>query len=105
MMRLSESDFESLLMRPVFENISMDEAQEMIRSADPRTYILDVRSPKEAAADKIEGALNVPLFLLRKNLSKLKKQAVYVTVCDGGKRSQLAAYLLIENGFAAYILK
>jgi CRP-like cAMP-binding protein len=104
-MRLSEPDFQSLLMSPVIETVEMEEVQEMIQQGDPKTYIIDVRTPKEVEDDKIPGSLNVPLLLLRKNLGKLKEDAIYVTVCDGGKRSELGAYQLNEEGYSAYVLK
>ncbi|MCB1691362.1 MAG: rhodanese-like domain-containing protein, partial [Pseudomonadales bacterium] len=94
-----------LLMNPLIERVSMDEAQEMIQQGEPRTYLLDVRSTKELETGKISGAINVPLLSLRKNLGKLKQEAVYVTASGGGKRSEHAAYILNENGFTAYVLK
>ena len=102
--RLSEPDFESLLMHPVIEKLDLEEVREMIRLGDPKTYILDVRNPKETEQDKIDGSLNVPLLLLRKSLPKLKPDAVYVVASDGGKRSELGAYILNENGFTGYVL-
>lgn len=105
LMRLSEPDFESLLMSPLIETVTMDEVREMIEQGEPRTYILDVRNPKEVEAKKIPGAVNVPLLSLRKNLPKLKPEAIYVTACDGGRRAELGAYILNENGFTAYVLK
>ena len=105
LMRLSAPDFESLLMKPVIESINEVEAAEMIAAGDPKTYLLDVRNPKEVEIDKRPGAINVPLLLLRKNLPKLKPEAVYITVCDGGKRAELASYILNEKGFSAYVLK
>jgi len=105
LMRLSAPDFESLLMKPVIESINEAEAAEMIAAGDPKTYLLDVRNPKEVEIDKRIGAINVPLLLLRKNLPKLKPDAVYITVCDGGKRAELASYILNEKGFTAYVLK
>ena len=77
----------------------------MVAQGDPKTYIIDVRTPKEVEADKIPGSLNVPLLLLRKNLSKLKEDAVYYVICDGGKRSALGAYQLNEEGYSAYVLQ
>ena len=105
LMRLSEPDFQSLLMSPVIETVSMDEVKEMVDQGDPKTYIIDVRSPKEVEDDKIPGSLNVPLLLLRKNLAKLKEEAIYIMACDGGKRSELGAYQLNEEGYTAYVLK
>lgn len=105
LMRLSAPDFESLLMKPVLESVTEAEAAEMIAAGEPKTYLLDVRNPKEVESNKRAGAVNVPLLLLRKNLSKLKTDAVYVTTCDGGKRAELAAYILNEKGFTAYVLR
>ena len=104
LMRLSEPDFQSLLMNPVIETVSMDEVKEMIQQGDPKTYIIDVRTPAEVEQDKIPGSLNVPLLLLRKNRGKLKEDAVYIVACDGGTRSTLGAYQLNEDGFSAYVL-
>lgn len=105
LMRLSAPDFESLLMKPVIETVTEAETAEMVAAGDPKTYILDVRNPKEVEAKKRPGAVNVPLLLLRKNLTKLKSDAVYITACDGGKRASLAAYILNEKGFTAYVLQ
>jgi CRP-like cAMP-binding protein len=105
LMRLSDPDFQSLLLSPVIETVGMEEVQEMIKQGDPTTYIIDVRSSREAKEDKIPGSVNLPLLLLRRNLNKLKSDAVYVTVCDGGKRSELGAYQLNEEGYSAYVLK
>ncbi|HIG40119.1 MAG: cyclic nucleotide-binding domain-containing protein [bacterium] len=105
MMRLSETEFERLLMDHLVETVSLEEAQQMIKKWNPKTYILDVRNPNEAKTDKIEGAINVPVLLLRKNLHKLKADAVYVTAAEGGRRADLAAYILNENGYTAYVLR
>ncbi len=104
--RLSEPDFESLLMHPVIEKLSLDDVAGMVEAGEPKTYILDVRNPKEIEeGEKIDGSLNVPLLLLRKSLPKLKPDAVYVIASDGSKRSELGAYILNENGFSAYVLQ
>jgi len=105
LMRLAEPDFESLLMSPVLETVTEDETREMVETGDPKTYIIDVRNPRELEKGKMEGAINIPLLLLRKNLSKLKPEAVYVTTSHRGRRAELAAYILNENGFTAYALK
>lgn len=105
LMRLSEPDFESLLQKPLMEIVTLEEAREMVAAGDPKTYILDVRNPKELENGKIEGSVNVPLLMLRKNLSRLKMDAVYVTRCDGGKRCELAAYILNQSGYTAYVMK
>ncbi|MBT3711175.1 MAG: cyclic nucleotide-binding domain-containing protein [Gammaproteobacteria bacterium] len=105
LMRLAEPDFENLLMAPVIETVTLEEANEMIAAANPKTYILDVRNPKELKTGKLENSLNVPLLLLRKNMPKLITDAIYITTCNNGKRSKLAAYQLNESGFTGYVLE
>jgi len=105
LMRLAEPDFENLLMAPVIETVTLEEANEMIAAANPKTYILDVRNPKELNTGKLENSLNVPLLLLRKNMPKLITDAIYITTCNDGKRSKLAAYQLNESGFTGYVLE
>ena len=105
LMRLSAPDFQSLLVSPVIEKVTLEEANEMIEHGDPKTYIIDVRSPKEMESDKLPGSLNLPLQLLRKNYHKLKIDGVYVMADEGGKRAELGAYLLNEQGRTAYVLK
>ncbi len=61
LMRLSKDDFDSLLMQPVIEMVSMEETQEMIEQGDPKTYIIDVRNPKEVQETKLPNSLNIPL--------------------------------------------
>lgn len=105
LMRLSGPDFQSLILSPVIETVTMEEAQDMIKQGDPKTYIIDVRTPAEYEEDKVTGSINIPLLLLRKNLRKLKEDAVYLCMCDDGKRAQLGAYQLNEEGYSAYVLK
>jgi CRP-like cAMP-binding protein len=64
-----------------------------------------VGDPKEVETNKRTVAVNVPQLPLRKNLPKLKTDAVYVNACDGGKCAALAAYTLNEKGFSAYVLQ
>src|SRR5205807_1025757 len=65
---------------------------------------LDVRLPSEHQTLTIEGALNVPLYLIRLKLSMLDRKTPYVVYCDTGRRSSAAAYILVERGFDAYVL-
>ncbi len=93
-------------MAPVIEKVSLDEAREMVAKGDPRTYIIDVRNPQELEGDKIEGSLNVPLLLIRKNIPKLKPDSVYVMAGDpDGKRAELGAYILNDIGFTDYVME
>ncbi|MBP9854198.1 MAG: FAD-dependent oxidoreductase [Candidatus Omnitrophica bacterium] len=61
--------------------------------------ILDVRSPQEAQAGMISGAVNIPLDDLREQLSMLSKNKEYMSYCQVGLRGYLACRILTQNGF------
>lgn len=62
--------------------------------------ILDVRSKGEFAGGHIKGAVNIPVDVLRNNLSKLKdKNQPIITCCASGMRSASAKSILQSNGY------
>ena len=105
MMRLSKDDFQHLLQQPVQEYVTLEEVEAVREAGEQKVLIVDVRLPKEFKADGMESAVNIPLQVLRQNLTKLKQNITYVTTCDGGRRSELAAYILNKAGFDSCILK
>jgi rhodanese-related sulfurtransferase len=66
---------------------------------------LDVRLPSEHQNLCIDDSLNIPLYFIRLKLSTLDRNTPYVVYCDTGRRSSAAAYILVERGFDAYVLK
>ena len=61
--------------------------------------ILDVREEAEYAFGHIEGAKSIPMGELESRLDELDQtQEIYV-ICRTGKRSDMAAQLLVKNGF------
>lgn len=61
--------------------------------------ILDVRRPTEFLAHHANGAENVPLDYLNKNMDKLDRQQKYYLHCRSGYRSVVAASILRARGF------
>jgi rhodanese-related sulfurtransferase len=61
--------------------------------------ILDVRSKSEYQGGHIKGSINIPVDVLRNNLSKLKKEKPIITCCASGMRSATAKSILKSNGF------
>jgi rhodanese-related sulfurtransferase len=43
--------------------------------------------------------------MLRMKLAQLDPATAYVVVCDTGRRSSVAAFVLIEKGYEAYTLE
>ena len=66
---------------------------------------LDVRLPSEFETFHLDDALNVPLYFIRLKVKTLDPKTPYVAVCDTGRRSSAAAFLLSERGFEAYCLE
>lgn len=76
----------------------------IVHSADvgkSDALILDVRTPLEFDSGHIEGAVNIPLAVLRERLSELPHDREIVTYCAVGQRSYYASRILRLNGFNA----
>jgi CRP-like cAMP-binding protein len=102
LVRLSKDDFRELLNEPLLHWVDLPHAKELIQRG---ARWLDVRLPSEFAAFHLDGALNVPLYFIRLKVKTLDTATPYVAVCDTGRRSSAAAFLLSERGFDAYCLQ
>jgi CRP-like cAMP-binding protein len=102
LMRLNKQDFRELMNEPLLQWVTREQACEIVERGG---RWLDVRLPSEHQTLAVEGALNVPLYLIRLKLSTLDRATPYVVYCDTGRRSSAAAYIMVERGFDAYVLK
>jgi CRP-like cAMP-binding protein len=102
LMRLNKQDFRELMNQPLLQWVSAEQAREIVKGGG---RWLDVRLPSEFQNLAIEGALNVPLYLIRLKLTALDRKTPFVVYCDTGRRSSAAAYILVERGFDAYVLR
>lgn len=105
LMRLDKTDFRNLMQDPVLEFIAYEELQELIEQGEQKIEVLDVRLPLEFKQGHIPGSRSVPLHNIRQVVRELDPDVLYVTACDGGRRSTLAAYLLNQYGLEALVLK
>ena len=102
LMRLAKQDFRELMNEPLLQWVSYEQAREVVARGGKW---LDVRLPSEHQNLNIEDSINIPLYFIRLKLSTLDKNVPYVVYCDTGRRSSAAAYILVERGFDAYVLK
>ncbi|HTY92945.1 MAG TPA: cyclic nucleotide-binding domain-containing protein [Steroidobacteraceae bacterium] len=102
LMRLAKDDFRELMNEPLLQWANYDQAREIVARGG---RWLDVRLPSEHQTMSIEGSLNIPLYFIRLKLSTLDPKIPYVVYCDTGRRSSAAAYILVERGFDAYVLR
>jgi len=61
--------------------------------------LIDVRNPEEFRAERIEGARNVPVDSIRRELSELDRDTPLLLYCKTGKRCLRAFDQLNEMGF------
>ena len=71
-----------------------------LRGLEPELQVVDVRSPSETAGGTLPGAREIHLAVLTDSFAALDKAAPVVVYCEGGYRSQIAASVLLESGFA-----
>jgi rhodanese-related sulfurtransferase len=102
LMRLNKQDFRELMNEPLLQWVSFDQAREIVAKGGKW---LDVRLPSEHQNLSIEDSLNIPLYFIRLKISTLDRNTPYVVYCDTGRRSSAAAFILVERGFDAYVLK
>src|SRR5690606_10986245 len=104
LMCLEKEDFKVLLHEPVTRFITAGELRERQKNW-PAIHILDVRLAIERRIQHLPGSRNIPLGSLRKALAGLDSQAIYLVADDAGRRTDVAALLLIQAGFETYIFK
>jgi CRP-like cAMP-binding protein len=102
LMRLNKQDFRELMNEPLQQWVTYEEARETIAKGG---RWLDVRLPSEFQNLALEGAVNIPLYFIRLKLTALDRNVPYVLYCDTGRRSSAAAFIMLERGFDAYVLR
>jgi CRP-like cAMP-binding protein len=102
LVRLGKEDFKELLNEPLLHWVDLEHARELITRG---ARWLDVRLPSEFESFHLDGAISVPLYFIRLKVKTLDPKVPYVVVCDTGRRSSAAAFLLSERGFDAYCLQ
>lgn len=64
-----------------------------------KDILLDVREKEEALLGTIDGAINIPLDLLRSRIHELPKDKAIYVFCQVGLRGYLAVRILLQMGF------
>jgi CRP-like cAMP-binding protein len=102
LMRLAKDDFNTLLNEPMLHWLDYEAAKAVVAGGG---RWLDVRLPSEFEHCHFAEAISVPLYFVRLKLKTLDPTLRYVVVCDNGRRSSAAAYVLTERGFDAQVLR
>lgn len=99
--RLNKAQFVSLIKEPSLKFVSYNEMQELLSRG---AILLDVRSQDEYDIWHLDGSINAPFFTLRMQVKTLSREKPVVVVCENGKVSEAAAFLLLRNKIKAIIL-
>jgi rhodanese-related sulfurtransferase len=102
LMKLSKADFFLLLKQPKVATLNLSEAQSVV---DEGGAFIDVRTEAEFDQGHLNGALHMPLNLLKLKSRLLDKSKHYVLYCNTGRRSEAAAHLLGQEGFTLSAVK
>ena len=95
LMRLKKKDFLTLLINPL---ITYYQHSETKKKLDEGSLVIDVRSEQQAKKSPVEGAVNIPLSMLRMEFDNLNAEREYLLVCNDGSQSAAAAFLMIQGG-------
>lgn len=101
LMRLNKNDFKELILNPMLQSIDLERATQLVEQG---AVWLDVRYSDEFQKFSLEDGLNIPLNILRLQIDKLDKTIKYVTCCDSGARSSIAAFILAQHGYDVFQL-
>lgn len=83
-------------------SISVEELKSKMQN-DSSIVVLDVRNPEELSGPlgKLNNVINIPVQELESRLNELEKyrNSEIEVICRTGRRSGIAAGVLIENGY------
>ena len=95
LMRLKKDDFLTLLINPLITYYDYSETKKKL---DEGCLVIDVRSEQQAKDKPVQGAVNIPLSMLRMEFNNLNAEREYLLVCNDGSQSAAAAFLMIQGG-------
>ena len=104
LMKLEKADFQALLQEPIMREVDLGEWQRLANKPSG-AVVLDVRLPLERRMGHVPESRNIPLGRLRETLAELETGPTYAVADDGGRRSYVAAQLLLQAGLDAVIIK
>lgn len=103
LLRLSNEDFSDLLKRPMLQRLSYAAALDRIASGAARW--LDVRMPNEILSPAPDESISIPAHLLRYKVQDLPRDSAYICICENGRRSAVASFVLNQAGLDAFVLE
>jgi rhodanese-related sulfurtransferase len=102
LIQLEKKHFSMQIKEPILQFISHEELPDAISNG---AVLLDVRSQREYESHHFDDSFNIPLLSLRMRIEECPKDKQIVVVCANGKASEAGAFLLVKDGFNAFVLE
>lgn len=102
LLRLNKQDFNNLIKKPTLKYVKADELDEWMKKG---AELIDVRGVDEYKAQHLPNSVNVPFFSLRMHMKSLDRHRPVIVVCQDGRTSESAAFILQRFKFNALVLK
>lgn len=102
LIRLNKDKFLTLIKEPSLKFIQHSELPDALING---AMLIDVRTPDEYKKHHLPQSVNVPFFSLRVHLKSIDKRKPVIVICENGKASEAAAFLLLRNRIQAQIVK
>ena len=99
---LSKKDFNTLLKTSFLDFAFPEDFPEEERG---KYVFIDARVPPEYEEEHIQGAINIPIEILRSKYPELDPEQEYLTYCTNDSRGMASAFLLSTHGFKARNLR
>lgn len=87
----------SLGLAQGFKIVTVDDLNRAL--SNPKTFVIDVRTPQEYAEGHVPGAVNWPLQQIESWWSKVPKDRVVYVKCNTQNRSRVAVQYLLSKGY------
>ncbi len=104
LLRINKEKFITLIKNPTLQYV---EPKELANEINNDAILLDVRLQDEFNTKHLQHCISAPFFSLRMQLQlkMFNRSRTIITICQDGKTSEAAAFLLLRNKFNAKVLK
>jgi CRP-like cAMP-binding protein len=102
LLRLDKKQFISLIKEPSLKFVDYAGMQEAVKQG---AVLLDVRTQDDYERHHLDGSINAPFFSLRMQHKTFGHEKPVVVVCQDGKTSEAAAFILLKQKIDAVILR
>lgn len=85
------------------QEITPQQAAELLQMQPTTTILLDVREPAELELAAITGALHIPMNEIPARLQEIDRSKTILCLCHGGGRSWHVAAFLEQQGYGTAV--